>query len=91
MYDLEPSVELDEQMVAAVPERDRAVLAGILGERTASFAETVSVLRPTDPLTPPRATVGALTAVLALNHHLAVDVLRTICGLRAHQRCRRLS
>ncbi len=69
-YDGEQSAELDERMVAAVPERDPAVLAGILGERTSCFAETVSALDPADSLTAPRATVGALTALLALDHHL---------------------
>lgn len=69
-YDVEQSADLDERMVAAVPERDTTVLAQLLGERTASFTETVSALRPTDPLKAPRATVGALTALLALDHHL---------------------
>jgi putative sterol carrier protein len=69
-YDVQPSAELDERMVAAVPERNTAVLAQLLRERTASFTETVSALRATDPLKAPRATVGALTALLALDHHL---------------------
>jgi hypothetical protein len=70
VYDAEPSAELDERMVASVADRDTAVLAQRLRERTASFTQTVGRLSASDPLRAPRATVGTLTALLALDHHL---------------------
>lgn len=69
-YDAEPSVELDERMVASVAERDPVVLARSLRERSTSFVATVSGLEATAPLRAPRGTVGVLTALLALDHHL---------------------
>lgn len=69
-YDVEPSAELDERMVASVAERDPGVLASLLRDRTASFISAASGARGTDPLRAPRGTVGALTALLALDHHL---------------------
>lgn len=69
-YDAPASAELDEQMVASVPERDPAVLSRLLEERTASFLRTVSGLDGDQPLGAPGGSVGVLTALLALDHHL---------------------
>lgn len=69
-YDAPPSVELDEQMVASVPERDPVVLSRLLADRTASFLRTVSGRDGDQPLGAAGGSVGVLTALLALDHHL---------------------
>jgi putative sterol carrier protein len=69
-YDAPPSAGLDEQMVASVPDRDPAVLAHLLEDRTASFLRTVAGRDGDQSLGAPGGSVGVLTALLALDHHL---------------------
>jgi hypothetical protein len=65
-----PSVELDEQLVAGVPERDVAVLADLLEHTTTQLLGDLRALSGDDLVAVPGATVSTLVALLAADHHL---------------------
>lgn len=65
-----PTAALDEQMVAQVIERDPTALAALIGERTASFLAVARERAGSDGVATPRATVGTMVGLLALDHHL---------------------
>jgi len=65
-----PTAQTDEQMVASVAERDPAALADEIGRRTAEFLATVRRLSGSQSVRTPRATIGTLAGLLALDHHL---------------------
>jgi putative sterol carrier protein len=67
---VELSAELDERMVAEVPERDTAALADLVDEATASFVATARAHAGPEAVSLPRATVSTLVGLLALDHHL---------------------
>jgi len=67
---VEPSADLDERMVAEVPERDMAVLADLIAEGTASFLAAARTRAGDDAISIPRASVSTLVGLLALDHHL---------------------
>jgi putative sterol carrier protein len=67
---VEPSAELDERMVAQVPERDPAALAELTAEQTAGFLTAARARSADDPVGFRRATVATLVGLFALDHHL---------------------
>ena len=69
-YDGEPSVELDEQMVAQVTERDTVELAAMVEQATTAFLRTARGVQAGAPVATPRATAGTFVGLLALDHHL---------------------
>lgn len=71
LYDgVELSAELDEQMIAGIPERDVTVLADLVAEGTASFVATTRAHAGPEAIGLPRATVSTIVGLLALDHHL---------------------
>jgi putative sterol carrier protein len=67
---VEPSAELDEQMIAQVSEREPAVLADMTAEQTAAFLTVARSRASDDAVGFPRATVATLAGLFALDHHL---------------------
>ncbi len=65
-----PTAALDEQMVAQVTEREPRVLADRIEERTAALLDTARGRSGSDPVATPRATVGVIVGLLAVDHHL---------------------
>lgn len=71
LYDgVELSAELDERMIAEVPERDTTVLADLIAEGTASFVATARAHAGHEAIGLPRASVSTIVGLLALDHHL---------------------
>lgn len=71
LYDgVELSAELDERMIAEIPERDTRVLADLIEEGTASFVRAARAHAGHEPIGLPRATVSTIVGLLALDHHL---------------------
>ena len=69
-YDEGISAAMDEQMVASIPERDPAVIADDLEQRTAALVSLARTLPGEQEVTMPRGSVGLVVALLALDHHL---------------------
>ncbi len=65
-----PTVALDEQMVAQVTERDPALLAEMIAERTAAFLAAVRGRSGIELLAAPRTTLATSVGLLAIDHHL---------------------
>jgi hypothetical protein len=71
MFDgVELSAELDERMIAEVPERDTRVLADLVGEGTALFVTATRAHAGHKPIGLRRSTVSTILGLLALDHHL---------------------
>lgn len=70
VYDDGLTSELDEMMIAQVPQRDPSVLADMIEEGTGAFLSTVRQRSGSDPTIPPRTTVATHVGLLALDHHL---------------------
>jgi putative sterol carrier protein len=70
-YDgVELSAELDERMIARVPERDTLALADLIAEGTASFVASARSHAGHEAIGLPRASVSTIVGLLALDHHL---------------------
>jgi hypothetical protein len=67
---IEPSAELDDQIVAQVSERDPAALAELTADKTAAVLAAARTRSADDPVGFRRATVATLVSLLALDHHL---------------------
>ena len=67
---VELSAELDERMIAEIPERDTTVLADLIEEGTASFVATARAHAGHEAISLPRAKVSTIVGLLALDHHL---------------------
>ena len=67
---VELSAELDERMIATIPERDTRVLAGLVEERTASLVAAARTRGGHEAISLPRASVSTIVGLIALDHHL---------------------
>jgi putative sterol carrier protein len=67
---VELSAELDERMIAAIPERDTRVLAGLVEEGTASLVAAARMCAGHEAISLPRASVSTIVGLIALDHHL---------------------
>lgn len=70
VYDTGISAESDERMVASIQERDPAVIADEIEQRTVALVSLARTLPGERDVTMPRGTVGVGVALLALDHHL---------------------
>ncbi|HEX3930889.1 MAG TPA: hypothetical protein VHW64_09305 [Nocardioides sp.] len=75
-----PSAELDEELVAAVEERDLSLLAEMVDKATHAFLGDLRALSGVDPVSMPRARVSTLVALLAADHHLHGGQLAETAG-----------
>lgn len=83
---VELSAELDERMIAKIPERDVTVLADLVAEGTASFLAAARAHAGSDAIGLPRATVSTLVGLLALDHHLHGGQFSKTAGSTWHGR-----
>lgn len=65
-----PNAEVDERIVASIPERDPGILANLLAERGEALLQTVRAQPPETPVAVPRWTVAVATAIAVADHHL---------------------
>jgi hypothetical protein len=87
LYDgVELSAELDERMIAGIPERDVTVLADMVAESTASFVAAARAHDGHDDIGLPRATVSTIVGLLALDHHLHGGQFSQTAGAPWHGR-----
>jgi putative sterol carrier protein len=87
LYDgVELSAELDERMIASIPERDVTALADMVAESTASFVAAARAHAGDDAIGLPRATVSTIVGLLALDHHLHGGQFSSTAGSEWHGR-----
>ena len=87
LYDgVELSAELDERMIAEIPEREMTVLADQVAEGTASFVAAARARAGADAIGLRRATVSTIVGLLALDHHLHGGQFSETAGAAWHGR-----